>query len=369
MNWWIIYFAVMAIAVVFAAVLTPICRSLAWKWNVLDKPLAEGHKLHSNATPVLGGLAMVSAWALVIIIGVVIMHLAPEILPEKLQTAARGIRSVIDQVYVIVGGALGMFLIGVADDKRPMSAKLKLSLQIAIIAVVAKWGVQITLFSANAYLQWLLSFSWMMVILNAINFYDNMDGLLSGVAAICAFIFMLAAATMGQYLVAILAAVTCGVAIGFYFFNRNPASIFMGDGGSHFLGYMLGVIGAMVTYYKGSMVAHEPNVIAPFLVPFMVLALPLFDLGAVVVIRLRNNKPIYIGDHNHISHRFVRMGFSRKHAVRLIHLLSFVIGISGIALLHANITAAAMLLAQTAALFIFLTILHSRQKISGKSNE
>ncbi|NQZ58778.1 MAG: undecaprenyl/decaprenyl-phosphate alpha-N-acetylglucosaminyl 1-phosphate transferase [Lentisphaeraceae bacterium] len=369
MNWWIIYFAVMAIAIAFAAILTPICRSLAWKWNILDKPLAEGHKKHSTATPVLGGLAMVSAWSLVIIVGTVIMHLAPDILPEKLQLAARGLRSVVDQVYTIVGGAIAMFIIGMADDKRPMSAKFKLSLQIAVMAVVAKWGVQITLFSSNDFLRWLLTFSWMMVILNAINFYDNMDGLLSGVAAICAFIFMLAAATMGQYLVAILAAVTCGVACGFYIFNRNPASIFMGDGGSHFLGYMLGVIGAMVTYYKGTIEVQDPNLITPFLVPFMILALPLFDLGAVIIIRLRNNKPIYIGDHNHISHRFVRMGFSAKHSVRLIHLLCFVIGIGGIALLHSNLTAAALLLAQTAALFIFLTILHSRQKLSGNSHE
>ncbi|MCM8536020.1 MAG: undecaprenyl/decaprenyl-phosphate alpha-N-acetylglucosaminyl 1-phosphate transferase [Lentisphaeraceae bacterium] len=366
MNWWTIYFAIFLLAMVLSTIYTPICRALAWKWNFLDKPLAEGHKKHTNATPVLGGLAMVMSWVTVIAIGLLIMKFFPESIPEKLKTVYKGLKDVMPRVINIVGGAIAISILGLIDDKKPMSAKLKLSLQIIVMAVVAHYGVQVTLFSSSPFLRWLMTFAWLMVILNAINFYDNMDGLLSGVAGICAFIFMIAAGTMGQYLVATLAGLTSGVAWGFYFFNKSPASIFMGDSGSHFLGYMLGVIGAMVTYHTGG---NDLSIPYPFLIPFLVLALPLFDLGAVVVIRLKNRKPIYIGDHNHISHRFVKMGFSRKHSVRLIHLLCLIIGLCGIAILHSNLIVALLLLAQTAALLIFLTILHSRQNLNGNSHE
>jgi UDP-GlcNAc:undecaprenyl-phosphate GlcNAc-1-phosphate transferase len=365
MKWWSIYLAILGGAFLISLMLTPLCRSLAWKWNFLDKPLGEGHKLHENAIPVLGGMALVFSWLITIGCGLLVMYFSPEILPKELQIAADGIKDVHERVIVIIGGAVAFWLIGLADDKKPMSAKFKLALQIAVMATVAQWGAQVSLFQESPFLKWLLTFSWLMVILNAINFYDNMDGLLCGVAAIAAFIFMVAAGIMGQYLVSILAAVTSGVSIGFYVFNKNPASIFMGDNGSHFIGYILGALGVMVTYYNGG----DMNITYPFLVPFLVLSLPLFDLGAVVIIRLRNKKPIYLGDHNHISHRFFKMGFSRKHAVNLIHLLSFALGIGAIALLHSSLTVALLLLSQTAALLIFLTILHSRQKLNGNSDE
>jgi UDP-GlcNAc:undecaprenyl-phosphate/decaprenyl-phosphate GlcNAc-1-phosphate transferase len=363
MSWWSVYLMVFSTGLLLTAIMTPICRSLAWKWNFLDKPFNEGHKKHSKATPVLGGMAMVISWMLVIFVGLYVLFNMTDQLPEKLVTAGRGLKDVFDRVCVIVGGGLAFWLIGLADDKKPMSAKFKLFLQIIIMAVVAQWGVQVSLFAANPLLKWFMTFTWLMVILNAINFYDNMDGLLSGVAGIASIIFALAAGIMGQYLVAILASLTSGVAWGFYIYNKSPASIFMGDSGSHFLGYMLGVIGALVTYYNGD------NSFYPFLIPFLVLALPLFDLGAVVVIRLRNKKPIYVGDHNHISHRFVKMGFSRKHSVLLIHLLSLTIGLGAIAVLQASLTVTLLLLAQTAALLIFLTILHSRQNLNGNPHE
>ena len=362
MNWWTAYFSIFVAALALSAVMTPVCRSLAWKWNILDKPNSEGHKQHSGATPVLGGMAMVLSWTILIALGYAYLNFSDN-LPEKLKSFANGLDDVKVRSLTIVGGAIAMWLIGLFDDKQPMSAKLKLFLQIAVMAIVAQWGVKVTLFTDNPFLSWLLTFTWLMVILNAVNFYDNMDGLLSGVAGISALIFTIAAGTMGQYLVATFAALTSGVAWGFYLYNKSPASIFMGDNGSHFLGYILGVIGTMVTYYQGDALTTP----YPFLIPFMVLALPLFDLGAVVTIRLRNNKPIYIGDHNHISHRFVKMGFSRKHSVLLIHLLCLIIGLCGIAILHSNITVAILLLVQTVALLIFLTILHSRQNLNGNS--
>mgnify|MGYP000224020967 CR=1 FL=1 len=280
------------------------------------------------ASPVLGGLAITASWSLTLLLGVFVLSKG-WLHSDVLDAFSSGTDKRLVPLLVIIGGAIAFCLLGLWDDRKPMSAKFKLFLQIAIAAIVAKWGVQITFFSSNPILTWLLTFCWLMFVLNAINFYDNMDGLCTGVTAIAATMFFLVAALQGQYLVATLAIVTAAVTFGFYAYNCNPASIFMGDSGSHFCGYMLGVLGALLTYYD----AETSFGTYHFLVPFAILALPIFDTFAVIVIRLRLRQPIYIGDNNHISHRFVKMGYSRRCSVLMIHLFCIVAGLSGVALM------------------------------------
>ena len=139
LSWWLIYISILLAAFLIACIITPICRKLAWKWNFLDKPNVEGHKLHEEATPVLGGMAMVVSWLICIIGGIYLMFFHKDLLPEGLQTAADGIKDVSERVIVIIGGGVAFWLIGLADDKKPMSAKFKLSLQVAVMAAVAQW--------------------------------------------------------------------------------------------------------------------------------------------------------------------------------------------------------------------------------------
>ena len=120
---------------------------------------------------------------------------------------------------------------------------------------------------------------------------------------------------------AAFAAVTCGAACGFLLYNKPPARIFMGDAG-HFLGYMLAVLGALTTFYRP---ADSPT-LAPVLTPLLILGLPIFDAAAVVLMRLYRGQPVYIGDNTHMSHRFNNLGLSRPDAVRLVCLLSFIVG-------------------------------------------
>ena len=180
-----------------------------------------------------------------------------------------------------------------------------------------------------------------------------MDGLSVGTAAI-AFVFFTAAAWCGgQFFVAALAACSAGACCGFWLFNRAPASIFMGDAGSHLVGFLLAVVSARVTYYNPEIAAAKYSV----LIPLFILAVPIFDAFAVVLIRLHNHKPFYIGDHNHISHRFVRMGLTRPQAVRIIHLLSIVAGLGAIPLLWGDARTCFVLLAQGVVILLILTLL------------
>ncbi|MEN9361185.1 MAG: hypothetical protein RL095_2720 [Verrucomicrobiota bacterium] len=359
MDPWQLQITVFVIAFSAALITVPLCRALAWKINFLDKPLSEGHKRHVKATPVLGGLGMVTAWIGTIGGGLGLAMAGCSYIPADLIDGIGPGSPKFIQLMAICGGVLAFLGLGMWDDRRPMSAKSKLGGQMLILLVVAHWGVKIDMLSGHPYLSTLVCWAWMLVILNAINILDNMDGLVAGIGSIASLFFAAAAAIQGQFLVGMLSAVTCAVCCGFWFYNRNPATIFMGDAGSHFVGFMLGVQGFLVTWSDDGSPAKAA---LPLLLPFLILAIPLFDLAAVIIIRMRNRKPIYIGDHNHISHRFVRMGFSRKNAVRLIHLLSFVIGAGALALLRSSPAVGMILCAQAIGLLIFVTILHHTQE-------
>ena len=136
----------------------------------------------------------------------------------------------------------------------------------------------------------------------------------------------------------------------------------MGDGGSHFLGYMLAVISAKVTYFNPLVSESRLST----LIPLFILAVPIFDTLAVVVIRLLNHKPIYVGDHNHISHRFLHMGMSRKRAVLLVHLLCLIAGLGAMPLLWGDERSCLILIAQGVTILLMLTLIQYSGTIQNK---
>src|SRR5260221_3912751 len=152
---------------------------------------------------------------------------------------------------------------------------------------------------------------------------DNMNGLCAGLGAIGAFILGLIAAPNGEYLVALTGLLMCGALVGFLPWNFPHAGAFLGDAGSHLVGYLLAVMAILPHFYT----QQNPHPLA-VLAPLLVLAIPLLDLAQVSLFRTLNKKPFWIGDTNHLSHRLVRMGLSRTHAVLLIWLMAAVIGAS-----------------------------------------
>lgn len=355
MDWMHIYLIIFMCAGVLALILTPLFQKIAIYFDFMDTPHAQEHKKHSKAKPLLGGVAIYLAWIITIGFGC----FAPQFIDlnfisENVTEYIPGIFTVkSNMIFICIGGTLAM-LLGLYDDKYNMRAITKLTGQFVIAIIVVYWGgVKISFFFSNPIISFALSVFWIIAIINAINFFDNMDGLAVGTAAIALCFFSIAAAVNQQFFIAALGASAAGASIGFWFYNHSPAAIFMGDAGSHFLGYILAVVSANVTYYQGGISTTK----YPILIPIFILAIPLFDAITVGVIRFYNKKPIYVGDHNHISHRFYRMGMSRKRAVLCVHMLVLMIGLSVLPLLWGDERTSIVSIIQAATILTFTSFL------------
>jgi UDP-GlcNAc:undecaprenyl-phosphate GlcNAc-1-phosphate transferase len=191
-----------------------------------------------------------------------------------------------------------------------------------------------------------LTILWIVAISNAFNFLDNMDGLSAGVAAVCTTAFLITAIIIQQWFVAATLALLLGALLGFLFWNFPPARIFMGDGGSLVIGFVLGVLTVRTTYLLPGedFAAGWYSVFAPLIV----LAVPLYDLIVVSIIRISRGKSPFVGDTNHFSHRLVARGMSRRTAVLTLYLLTAATSVAAILLPYVTTTFAAMLIfAQT----------------------
>lgn len=355
MNWDQIYFAIFLMALVLSLGLTPLFRALAAKTSFYDIPEGEAHKLHRTPTPLLGGAALCLSWLLTVGIAfAAFKHIPSTAWGESMRNIFSGVGLAGKDFIIILLCALGATLLGLRDDRKPMKAHTKFLGQILIAGVTAfACTPQISLFIGAPWIGRLVMMFWILVIFNAINFLDNMDGLAAGTAGIAMIFFTAAAICNGQYFVAALGASLAGSTLGFWFYNHSPASIFMGDSGSHFLGYMLAVLSAKVTYFDFTTSGSRLNI----LIPIFILAVPLFDTLAVMAIRIKNHKPIYVGDHNHISHRFLHMGMTRKQAVLCVHLLEVIAGLGAMPLLWGDTKTCFLLLSQGCVILILLSLL------------
>ncbi len=212
-------------------------------------------------------------------------------------------------------GAAGMLAVGWLDDKRELRPGVKFAGQLMVATLVAICGVRITLFVPSEVFHYGITLLWILTVINAFNFMDNMNGLCAGLAAIGAWCFASVAAAGGQYLVALIAFLTFGALLGFLPYNFPRARAFLGDGGSHLVGYLLAVLAILPHFYTPRHPYHSA-----VLIPLFALALPLLDLARVVIVRWRIGQPFYQGDTNHLSHLLVRSGLTRTRAVLLIWL-------------------------------------------------
>ena len=213
----------------------------------------------------------------------------------------------------IFAGAFGMLAVGLVDDKRELRPGVKFSGQFLIALLVAVSGARITLFVHSALFHYAITILWILSVINAFNFMDNMNGLCAGLGVLGAWYFALIAAADEQYLVALIAFLTCGALLGFLPFNFPRARAFLGDAGSHLVGYLLAVLAILPHFYTPR---HQRK--WAVLIPLLVLAVPLLDMARVVVVRWRLGRPFYIGDNNHLSHRLAQLGFTRTQTVLLI---------------------------------------------------
>lgn len=357
----LVYLLVFDVAFLLGLVFTPVCCKLAVKWGILDDP---GHrKIHKEPIPLLGGLAVFLAFVLTVLIGFFgLLWLGPRF---GLAEFAGGAIKAASRLFVILFGGMLMVALGMRDDREDLHAGAKFAGQFIVALFVAMSGIRLTLFIDSLFLSYLITVLWIMAVTNALNFFDNMDGLCGGVGFICAAFFGLVAAINGQFFVCVLAMAFCGALLGFLPFNWSPARIFLGDAGSHFVGYMLSVLTVLATFY-----ASNRHTALAVIIPLIVLAVPLFDMLAVSVIRIRHGQPVYRGDVNHISHRFVRAGLSKPVTVLVIYLTVFALGLSALILLWANIWTSLLVMLQAATFLGVITLLEyfSQKKNAGQPN-
>lgn len=315
---WHLYLLAMTGAGLFTLATLPLWRIWCRRTGHVDAP---GHrKIHQEPIPLAGGLAVITGMIVPVFAGLLVIQW--QLLDSE--TAARlmhGLGRRGGQLGVVLAGAIGMVVLGWMDDRWELKPSVKLGGQLLVAAAVAVAGVRITLFVPSLLFSYAVTVLWILTVINAFNFMDNMNGLCAGLGAIGAFFCGLAAAIHGQYLVALVAMLTLGALLGFLPYNYPRASAFLGDAGSHLVGYLLAVL-AILPHFHSAQHPHPWAVLSPLLI----LGVPLFDLAWVVILRWRLGQPFYVGDNNHFSHRLVRRGWSRAGAVALIWLLAAMSG-------------------------------------------
>jgi len=300
------------------AISLPVWRSWCRRIGLVDDP---GHrKIHTEPVPLAGGLAVLTGLIVPLAAGLIALK-AGFFDSGAVQALTHGFERRQLQLMALVAGAIGMVVLGWVDDRHELRAKQKFAGQVLIAAMVAAAGVRITLFVPNLAFAVLVTVLWIVTLTNALNFMDNMNGLCAGLGLVASFCFGMKAALGGQYLVALLAFLCTGALSGFLPYNFPRATVFLGDAGSHLVGYLLGVLAILPHFHT----PENPSALA-VLNPLLILAVPLADLLWVVVLRWRAGRPVYVGDTNHLSHRLVRQGLSPTRAVLVIWLLGAVTG-------------------------------------------
>jgi UDP-GlcNAc:undecaprenyl-phosphate GlcNAc-1-phosphate transferase len=193
---------------------------------------------------------------------------------------------------------------------------------------------------------------WVVGITNAFNLLDNMDGLSTGVALVACLVLLLNAWLLGGFFMSLVYVALIGSLLGFLVYNWHPASVFLGDCGSLFIGFVLASLTLLQRY-----VEHASSTYFPVLMPVLVLALPILDTATVVFIRVREKRPIYVGDSRHLSHRLVSLGMSPPLAVFTIYLFTLGLGLGAVGLAHADLVHAVFILVQAAAVVAVVLIL------------
>ena len=306
------YFLLFVISYLFVGLLTPVMRKIAIATDVVDRPNSS-HKSHKKAVRYLGGVA--------IIIGVITVSYSASLFSQFTSSTFWLATSVL-------GPALLLGLIGLWDDIKNLPPLPRFIAQTfagvftaSILIITDNIGNP----TGSSIFDSIITVVWIVGICNSINFFDNLDGGATGTVAISAIALAYLALSGDQYLIAALSVVTAGATLGFLVWNKSPAKIYMGDAGALFLGVLLATL----------TVRFEPNSqtqIGSYLTPLLLLAIPILDTTVAVFSRIRRHVSPFLGGQDHLSHRLVRFGFSRKTSAILLWSLSGIFSVIAIAI-------------------------------------
>ena len=332
------YLALFFTACIFVGALTPLVRKIALRIEILDAP-TESHKTHKEAIPYLGGVAIIIGTCLTTYLAVVVS----------------GQERALSLVSAVLIPAVLMGVIGLVDDIKKLSpwprfiAQNLFGLVIAVILIATSTLGSPT---GNTIIDVAITTLWIVGITNSINFFDNVDGGASGTVAISSLFLFFLAFQGGQYAIAALSLVLTGATTGFLLWNKPPARIYMGDAGALFLGILIATL----------TLRFDPNPInlsASFALPILLLAVPILDTSVAVISRLRRRISPFQGGQDHLSHRLMRAGLSKRQAVLSLWIISAFYGFTAIAISNApynleNSIVAVAAVVWTISFFLFL---------------
>lgn len=328
------YFILFTVTIIFVGLLTPLVRKFAISKQILDLPNSN-HKTHQHAVPYLGGVA--------IALGIISVTYA------ALITKGSSTNNFL-LATSLIGPAIALGLVGLWDDIRnllPLPRFIGQSLTGLLVSVLLILGDNVANLTSLTLLDFLITIFWVVGICNSINFFDNLDGGAAGTVAISSLFLTYLTLQSGQSFIAALAIVIAGATIGFLIWNRPPARIYMGDAGALFLGVLIATLSIRLN-------PATESTLASLAVPILLLGIPILDTGVAVLSRVRRGISPFQGGTDHLSHRLIRLGLSRKVSVVVLWFLSVVFGILVLILTNINSQFELLIVFSSALLWIML---------------
>ncbi len=338
----------LAVSLLISFLSVPFVKNIAVKAGAIDIP-KDGRRMHKSPIPRMGGVA--------IFYGFIVSMLCFGDLTKEL--------------WGILFGALLIVVLGIADDIKTLPASLKLVVQIISAAIPVVLGSRIHFvsvpfsdMSANIVfsdiLSYVLSIIWIVAVTNAVNLIDGLDGLAAGVSSIASISILFISLINENPFVTLISASLVGACLGFLPYNVNPAKIFMGDTGSTFLGYIMAVMSVQGMFKSYTVIT--------FIMPVLILGLPLFDTSFAIIRRIINHKPIMQPDRGHLHHRLIDMGFNQKQTVSILYTISALLGLSAI-VMEGYDTATGIFLLVSVIIFVVLAIIFAGRPIPEQKSD
>jgi UDP-GlcNAc:undecaprenyl-phosphate/decaprenyl-phosphate GlcNAc-1-phosphate transferase len=305
----------------------PLARKCSFILGMTDGPDDE-RKIQEDSIPCAGGMMILGGSGVAFLLLLMTLRLMNSsiqevIRPEVLLSSQEGL--------ALSFGLLGIFLLGAYDDRKELSPSVKLFLQVSIVlAVLCVSELRVTFFVEDEWLNLTGTLVWVILIMNAFNLIDNMDGLCSLVASIVFGLHGILLAGFGDFLLSGVCWLLLGSMLMFFGKNRPKADVYLGDSGSLSLGYLIAMLCIVTTYY------HEGLPLTSFLTPILMISVPLFDVASVMIFRWNRGLPLMKGDRNHVSHRLLRHGFSERQVLLILGSLTFFTGTSSIFIHRGN---------------------------------
>ncbi len=317
----IVNLSVFLTAAALSWALTRIGVPLSFRFELLDYP--QGRKTHLRPMPFLGGVAVFTAFWVVVFSGWGATQLMTD--PGgKVGMLLASVQSVMPKLVGIFTGGSVILFVGLCDDKYRWSPLRKLVGQTVAAGILMKLGFMINLVGGVGPIGYVITFLWILMMINAFNFIDSLDGHCAGIALISTVVFFTITQILNQPMIGILLLAFAGALLGFLPNNFKPAKIFLGDNGSLFIGYMMAAFTLLCKYQ-----VHDATYVTLF-IPVLVFGVPIYDMLSVITVRISRGLAPWKGDRNHFAHRLVKIGMSDQVAVVFSYFIALTIGLVAI---------------------------------------